>query len=287
MAQQLQQAQIQAAQAKSFDIDSLGEHVLYKAASGAPLTPQEQAIGQAYDAKHNQVYTDSAGNVVSKPAAFGSLSGMMGQPSSQPPQLPLSALVGGQVDPIQGSSNATRNAVDSTAQSALGQNPNNPKLRQDILQKAINTKIERADKPFNQEEGQAATFYDRMKNSEQYLSDPKVVNAGTNPGQRLLSNVPLIGNALVSGDFQKLDQTSRDFINATLRRESGSAISPAEFDNAYKQYIPQYGDSKEKIELKAKNRQIVLEGMKRSAGTGYVDTAPANNGVVDYTEYFK
>lgn len=65
--------------ANAFDLDKMGEQVLYKAASGQPLTPQEQAIGRAYDAKKAQVYTDVTGNVVRKPDAFGSLNGGGGQ----------------------------------------------------------------------------------------------------------------------------------------------------------------------------------------------------------------
>ncbi len=46
-------------------------------------------------------------------------------------------------------------------------------------------------------------------------------------------------NWLKTGDRQAFDQAGRNFINAVLRQESGAVISDTEFDNAYKQYIPQ------------------------------------------------
>ena len=77
MKKQLQQAQLEEAQRKGteFDLDKLGEQVLLKAAMGNPLTPEEMAVGKAYDAKRQQFYTDPSGNSVVKPPAFGSLTG--------------------------------------------------------------------------------------------------------------------------------------------------------------------------------------------------------------------
>src|SRR3990167_4976385 len=46
-------------------------------------------------------------------------------------------------------------------------------------------------------------------------------------------------NFLQSGDRQAYEQAKRNFVNAVLRRESGAAISPTEFDSAQKQYFPQ------------------------------------------------
>jgi hypothetical protein len=74
-----------------------------------------------------------------------------------------------------------------------------------------------------------------------------------------------VGNvvtALSSPDKQKLDQAKRDFVNATLRRESGAVISPSEFDNAEKQYFPQIGDSPEVIAQKRQNREIAMRGVQ-------------------------
>lgn len=81
--------------------------------------------------------------------------------------------------------------------------------------------------------------------------------------------VPLLGGALgaaansmvASPEEQQLEQAQRDFVNAALRRESGAAISPSEFDSARKQYFPSVGDSKAVIAQKKANRELAVRGM--------------------------
>jgi len=121
------------------------------------------------------------------------------------------------------------------------------------------------------DEKEAATFADRMNNSGS-LIDEFGAAAPSAWDQFIRGNdyIPdMIENLAVSGDFQKLDQARRDFINAQLRRESGAVISPEEFDNANKQYFPQFGDGEEVIGQKRRNRQTVIQGMTRSAGPTY------------------
>lgn len=88
-------------------------------------------------------------------------------------------------------------------------------------------------------------------------------------------NVPLVGGLLetainkgVSGGAQKYEQAQRDFINAVLRPESGATITPAEFDNAKKQYFPQIGDGKDVLKQKAEAREREIETLKAMAGPG-------------------
>lgn len=81
--------------------------------------------------------------------------------------------------------------------------------------------------------------------------------------------VPVVGGLLAAGanavaaspEQQQVEQAQRDFINATLRRESGATIQQSEFDNANKQYFPQIGDSPEVIAQKARNRALAINGM--------------------------
>ena len=53
-----------------------------------------------------------------------------------------------------------------------------------------------------------------------------------------------VGNTMLGKNEQLVEQAQRDFINATLRQESGAVISEQEFKNGQKQYFPQPGDSK-------------------------------------------
>lgn len=112
-------------------------------------------------------------------------------------------------------------------------------------------------------------YANRMFRAEGVLRDPEVVSAGSSLTQKGLEAIPLAGNYLTSPARQKYDQASRDFINAVLRRESGAAISQSEFDNSYKQYLPQPGDTKERLAEKQKNRQDTLAAIAGGGGQGY------------------
>jgi len=126
---------------------------------------------------------------------------------------------------------------------------------------------------FNADQGKAAGFSDRMLQSEGILSG---INGSGGVGikppshwNNIASQVPIVGNSMVSGDFQKYDQARRDFVNAQLRRESGAAISSSEFDSAEKQYFPTPGDTPEVIKQKASNRRAAIEAMGREGGGAY------------------
>lgn len=72
-----------------------------------------------------------------------------------------------------------------------------------------------------------------------------------------------------SSEMQQYMQAARNFINAKLRRESGAVISPTEFSEARKQYLPQPGDSEETLKLKKQNRDLVFASLKKAAGNAY------------------
>lgn len=121
----------------------------------------------------------------------------------------------------------------------------------------------------NESQSKDGLYASRMLNSERVLRDPAVISAATSLREQGLSRIPVAGNYMVSTAFQKYDQAQRDFINATLRRESGAVISDSEFDNARKQYFPQPGDSEEKLAQKQKNRIEAIKGIGAGAGPGY------------------
>lgn len=79
-----------------------------------------------------------------------------------------------------------------------------------------------------------------------------------------LEDIPLAGyaaNALISPKDQQIIQAQRQFVNSVLRPESGASISPAEFENAAKQYFPQPNDTDETIARKEQARQTAIEGL--------------------------
>jgi len=136
------------------------------------------------------------------------------------------------------------------------------------------TKLMPTAKPMTGDQSNAALFADRMAASEEIIS-----NAGpevTDIEQKVLAGIPGVGNLVISPEYRKFDQAKRDFINATLRRESGAAIAASEFDNAEKQYFPQPGDDPQTIEQKKRNRQIAIKGIARAAGPTYQTPEPPN-----------
>lgn len=107
--------------------------------------------------------------------------------------------------------------------------------------------------------GQRATEADQQINSLISKFDPTSASAGAQG----LSFVP---NVLKSNEVQAYEQSKRNFVNAILRRESGAAISPTEFESANKQYFPAFGDKPEVLAQKSQNRKTVMEGLGRIAG---------------------
>jgi len=116
----------------------------------------------------------------------------------------------------------------------------------------------------------SAGFASRLKQSQdifdQLAGDITKVDPLTFLGYRNVPSAFGIGNALKPEWFKKMEQAERNFINANLRRESGSAIAPSEFENARLQYFPQPFDEPSIIEQKKKNRELVIESMKFASG---------------------
>jgi hypothetical protein len=126
-----------------------------------------------------------------------------------------------------------------------------------------------AEKAPTEGQANAALYVDRMKEAEAIISQPGPTGAAMSRTQVGLSQVPVFGNKLVSSDFQRVEQAQRNFINATLRRESGAVISQAEFDNARKQYFPQPDDGPAVLEDKRRNRLTAIQGIENAAGPQY------------------
>jgi soluble lytic murein transglycosylase-like protein len=117
------------------------------------------------------------------------------------------------------------------------------------------------------EQANAATFATRMNEAEKIISDPTNYSAALGAGgiaRDLASGIPIIGNVLTGAapggvQYQKFDQARRDFVNAVLRKESGAAITPEEFENAEKQYFPIPGNPPEVIAQKEANRATAID----------------------------
>lgn len=129
----------------------------------------------------------------------------------------------------------------------------------------LNGKIPTAGEKQTGDQANAAIYARRMAEAEKTLARSDIQKALMSRQQIAQEAIPIVGNSLVSKEYQMADQAKRDFINAVLRRESGAAIAQSEFDNANKQYFPQPGDADEVLRQKARNRQIAIEGIANAA----------------------
>ena len=132
-----------------------------------------------------------------------------------------------------------------------------------------------SNKPMTDVQGGANIYAQRMEESNRILENlENTINVpGLAAKQAAGSGVAgAIGNAMLSPEQQMVDQAQRDFINATLRRESGAAIQPTEFESAKLQYFPSVGDSEQVKAQKRRNREIAIKGTKEMAG----QNAPVN-----------
>jgi len=116
----------------------------------------------------------------------------------------------------------------------------------------------------------AAGFAVRVQDAGAVLDE--IGDQFTGVTSRAVGAVPA---GLRTADRQRFDQATENFINATLRRESGAAISPSEFANANIQYIPQPGDKADVLEQKKRNRQVIAKALELEAGSAFAELTTA------------
>lgn len=136
-----------------------------------------------------------------------------------------------------------------------------------------------ASKPLTEGQSKALLFGSRMQEANTIFDSLEKKGVTTSiPGSRAPMGVGMAINALQPAELQQLDQAKRDFINATLRRESGAVIAEPEFDNAEKQYFPQPGDSAAVIAQKKKNREVATRGILAEVPGGDARVAEVRGG---------
>ena len=135
----------------------------------------------------------------------------------------------------------------------------------------------RDEKP-NDSQLQAAGFGKRAIASDSTIT--KLLSSGYDPSSswKIKNKLPFVGNMVSSDDDQSFSQAKMDFVTAVLRKESGAAISPKEFEGEDLKYFPQIGDSQQVIAQKADSRQRAIETLKAQSGRSWekVNTIVAN-----------
>ena len=100
-----------------------------------------------------------------------------------------------------------------------------------------------------------ATYAARMEQAQPTLKN--LENTIANTSSFAFNNYEKLPAELQPMAYRQFMQAARNFINAVLRRESGAVISPTEFAEARKQYLPQPGDNAAILAQKEANRNSV------------------------------
>jgi hypothetical protein len=125
-------------------------------------------------------------------------------------------------------------------------------------------------------QGAAEQFGNRMENAEKSFGKVSTEGLGlSGAAQGAAGAVPVLGNFMKTENFQKMEQSKREWVTALLRKESGAAIGKDEYRQYDQQFFPQPGDGPGVVAQKAEARRVAVEAMKKTAGPGY--KAPAGN----------
>jgi hypothetical protein len=154
-------------------------------------------------------------------------------------------------------------------------------------------------KPLTETQSNATAFGMRMQEANQILNaledkgvtDTGIIRsavsgtAGLAPfiGEKLEEKTSGAMNALPSflggpsPEQQQVEQARRNFVTANLRKESGAAISAAEFTTEEKKYFPQIGDAPPVIKQKREARELAIRAMNIQSGNNIPNLNSSNN----------
>lgn len=107
-------------------------------------------------------------------------------------------------------------------------------------------------------------FYVRGLDANRILT--KSEGALTSHEDTALGSIPLAGNSLVSPEYRRASRAARDVLSVILRKDTGAAVTPQEFSEYGKIFIPAPGDDAVTIKDKATARALALDAIKRGLG---------------------
>ncbi len=119
-----------------------------------------------------------------------------------------------------------------------------------------------------EQQSKDVVFYERMTGVSPLLD--RFEGALTSYQDSIAGNVPLIGNSLVSPEFQQAQQAGREWLAGVLRKDTGAAVTEGELQLYGPMYLPQPGDSPEVLAQKRSARQRAESAIRRGLGTAEV-----------------
>lgn len=128
-------------------------------------------------------------------------------------------------------------------------------------------------KPFTATQIESAGYADRINQANTIIDANPNTFANMNYAQfKLVQSKSQIANSLLTPEQRQVAQAMRNFITAKLRKESGAAISPTEFEDARMQYFPALKDDQSTLNQKKQLRDSVLNNLVVGSGGAYSPT---------------
>lgn len=81
------------------------------------------------------------------------------------------------------------------------------------------------------------------------------------------ANSPIGSNFLKSDAFRQAEQTGRELLAVILRKDTGAAVTPQEYNLYGDIYLPKPGDDPATIQQKREARRTAMEGLRMGLGT--------------------
>ena len=131
-------------------------------------------------------------------------------------------------------------------------------------------------KSLSEAQGNAFAYSERMRANNRVIDQMEV--KGLVPENDVLNGLLVswgqdnkidFWNVVVDPEYQQFKSAADNFIRATLRKESGAAISQDEYKGAFRDYIPRMGDSPGLVKQKRRLRIGVANVMRRQSGMAW------------------
>ena len=133
-------------------------------------------------------------------------------------------------------------------------------------------------KPSTGEQKKVLGWYQRAN-----LANQNLLSVEDRLGANVISGLQrkLAPNIFQTSDQQVYNQARRALAEAHLRRESGAAIRPEEYEEVDKTYLVQPGDKPEVIRQKKMNRDTLIRSLKFQSGSAYGEYYGTDEGTPD------
>jgi hypothetical protein len=122
------------------------------------------------------------------------------------------------------------------------------------------TRIGGSGKGLTESESKSTVFATRAEGALPYVDNGSDVL--TNMGQVGMDSIPGIGNYFTSSEYQVASSAGKEFLQALLRKDTGATIQPFEIQEYGSVYLPQPGDTPERLEYKKEARHRAVAAMK-------------------------